>query len=129
QAAMVKFPLKFGSGLMRGRVNPRDGQVYVCGLRGWQTDAQKDGGFYRVRYTQKPAQFPVEFHALNDGLRIVFPNALDPEAAADIANYAIEEWNYSYTGNYGSPEFSTTDPKVKKHDTVELKSARLAKDG
>ena len=129
QAAMVRFPLKFGTGLMRGRVNPRDGQIYVSGLRGWQTDGQKEGGFYRVRYTGKPLHSPVEFHVLKDGLRIVFPNPLDPASAADVANYAIEQWNYSYTGNYGSPEFSIADPKVKKHDAVELKSARLAKDG
>ncbi|MEO6035568.1 MAG: DUF6797 domain-containing protein, partial [Verrucomicrobiota bacterium] len=37
QASMVQLPLKFNSGLMRGRVNPRDGQVYLSGLRGWQT--------------------------------------------------------------------------------------------
>jgi hypothetical protein len=129
QAAMVKFPLKFGTGLMRGRVNPRDGQVYVSGLRGWQTDGQKDGGFYRVRYTAKPPHMPVEFHVLKDGLRITFANALDPNSASDVANYALEQWNYTYTGNYGSPELSPADPKVKKHDPVELKSARLDKDG
>ena len=32
QAAMVQFPFRFNSGVMRGRVNPRDGQVYLSGL-------------------------------------------------------------------------------------------------
>src|SRR5439155_26401186 len=36
QGGVVPLPLRFYSGLMRGRVNPRDGQVYVCGLTGWQ---------------------------------------------------------------------------------------------
>jgi hypothetical protein len=40
----------------------------------------------------------------------------------------VEDWNYLYTGMYGSPEFSAADPAVKKHDKVEIKSARLAKD-
>src|SRR5207249_10714305 len=35
QGGVVQLPLRFYSGLMRGRVNPRDGQVYVCGLKGW----------------------------------------------------------------------------------------------
>ncbi len=129
QAAMVKFPLKFQTGLMRGRVNPKDGQVYVSGLRGWQTDGSKDGGFYRVRYTGKPVHTPLEWHALKDGVEITFTGELDATAAADAANYAVEEWNYTYSGNYGSPEISVTDPKVKKHDKIELKSVRLAKDG
>ena len=128
QAGMVKFPLKFQTGLMRGRVNPKDGQVYVSGLRGWQTDGAKDGGFYRVRYTGKPVHTPLELHALKDGLQIKFTGELDAASATDLASYAIEQWNYNYSGNYGSPELSVADPKVKKHDKVEVKSARLAKD-
>jgi hypothetical protein len=128
QAGMVKFPLKFQTGLMRGRVNPKDGQVYVSGLRGWQTDGTKDGGLYRVRYTGKPVNTPLAFHALKDGLQITFTGDLDSASAADVANYAIEQWNYTYSGSYGSPEISVVDPKIKKHDVVEVKSARLAKD-
>ncbi|MEY2407387.1 MAG: hypothetical protein QOF48_57 [Verrucomicrobiota bacterium] len=128
QAAMVKLPLKFGTGLMRGRVNPHDGQVYVSGLKGWQTDAQKDGGVYRVRYTSSAFHSPVDFHVLKDGLRIVFGAPLDRASATDAANYSIEQWNYVYTGNYGSPELSVTEPMSKKHDAVELKSVRLGKD-
>jgi hypothetical protein len=128
QAGMVKFPLKFQTGLMRGRVNPKDGQVYVSGLRGWQTDGTKDGGFYRVRYTGKPVHTPLELHALKDGLQIQFTGELDPVSATDLASYAVEEWNYTYSGNYGSPELSVADPNAKKHDKVEIKSARLAKD-
>ncbi|HXI53099.1 MAG TPA: hypothetical protein VNH84_16400, partial [Candidatus Saccharimonadales bacterium] len=128
QAAMVRFPLKFPTGLMRGRCGPRDGQIYLCGLRGWQTDGTKDGGFYRVRYTGKPAHTPVEWHALKDGVQIQFSDPLDPAAAADVASYGVEAWNYLYTGNYGSPEFSAADPTQKKHDPWEVKSARLARD-
>lgn len=128
QAGMVRFPLKFQTGLMRGRVHPKDGQVYVSGLRGWQTDGTKDGGLYRVRYTGKPVHTPLELHALKDGLQIQFTGELDAASATDLASYAIEQWNYNYSGSYGSPELSVADPKVKKHDKVELKSARLAKD-
>jgi len=128
QAGMVKFPLKFQTGLMRGRVNPKDGQVYVSGLRGWQTDGTKEGGLYRVRYTGKPVHTPLELHALKDGLQIKFTGELDAASATDLANYAVEQWNYTYSGNYGSPELSAADPKQKKHDKVEIKSARITND-
>jgi len=36
QGAAVQFPLKFDSSLMRARFNPKDGQLYVTGLKGWQ---------------------------------------------------------------------------------------------
>ncbi|MFM1768752.1 MAG: hypothetical protein RJA22_1281 [Verrucomicrobiota bacterium] len=129
QAGMVRFPLKFGTGLMRGRVNPKDGQVYVCGVRGWQTDGAKDGGFYRVRYTGKPARLATGLKVLKDGIQITFSDPLDPASAADPASYALEAWNYKYTGSYGSPDYSVEDPTQKRHDKWEVKSARLAKDG
>jgi hypothetical protein len=125
---MVKFPLKFQTGLMRGRVHPKDAQVYVSGLRGWQTDGTKAGGLYRVRYTGKPVHTPLELHALKDGLQIQFTGELDAASATDLASYAVEQWNYTYSGSYGSPEHSVSDAKVRKHDKVEVKSARLAKD-
>lgn len=129
QAGMVRFPLKFQTGLMRGRCNPKDGQIYVCGLRGWQTDGAREGGFYRVRYTGKPAHTPVELHVFKDGVQIKFSDALETAAATDPSSYAIERWDYKYTGSYGSPEISATDPSVKKHDPMEVKSARLSADG
>jgi hypothetical protein len=128
QAAMVKFPLKFSTGLMRGHINPNDGQVYLCGVRGWQTDGTKDGGFYRVRYTGKAVHTPIEFHALKNGLKLVFPNPLGSESASDVANYAVEMWNYLYSPNYGSQEYSVTNPMLKTHDKLDVKSARLSVD-
>lgn len=63
QGGMVQFPLKFNSGLMRARFNPKDGQFYGCGLKGWQTSAARDGGFFRVRYTGAPVNDPVGLRA------------------------------------------------------------------
>jgi hypothetical protein len=128
QAGMVKFPLKFQTGLMRGRVNPKDGQVYVSGLRGWQTDGAREGGLYRVRYTGRPVHTPLELHALKDGVAIKFTGALEATSASDPASYAVEQWNYIYSGNYGSPEISVADSAMKKHDKLEIRSARLARD-
>ncbi len=46
----VELPLSFASGIHRGRMNPRDGQLYLTGLKGWVSSAVNDGCFQRVRY-------------------------------------------------------------------------------
>ena len=125
QAAMVPMNLPFDTGIQRGRVNPRDGQVYVAGLRGWLTSAQKDGGFYRVRHTGRPALLPVAFAVKKSGVEVRFSDPLDPQCAVDPASFTAERWNYFWTGNYGSPEYSVTHPKEPKHDQLTVTAARL----
>ena len=128
QAAMVPFGLKFASGIMRGRFNEKDGQLYLAGLKGWQNAASREGGFYRVRHTGKPARTPVKTHVAANGIEITFSDALDAKSAADAANYGVELWNYRYTGGYGSPEVSVKTPAKTGHDTLEVKSAKLSSD-
>lgn len=129
QAAMVQLPLKFNSGIMRGRFNPKDGQLYLCGLKGWQSSATRDGGFYRVRYTGKTAQLPVAFKATTEGLAVTFNQALDAKSANDAENYGVERWNYRWSGGYGSPEISVSNPEQNKHDKLEITGAKLLGDG
>ena len=129
QGGVVRFPLKFDSGVMRGRVNPKDGQVYLAGLKGWQTNAAKDACFQRVRYTGKPANMPTGLKIKETGVEITFTDPLDAETANDADSYGVEQWNYVWSGEYGSPEVSAADPSKKEHDTVEVKSAKLSADG
>jgi hypothetical protein len=128
QASLVPFNLKFASGVMRGRFSNHDGQLYVAGLKGWQNAATRDGGFYRVRYTGKPVHMPVKAHAAKNGLQLAFSTPLDGKTAEDIGSYAVELWNYKYSGNYGSSEFSVKDPTKTVHDKLEVKSAKLSAD-
>lgn len=128
QAALVPFGLKFASGVMRGRFSDQDGQLYLCGLKGWQNAASRDGGFYRVRYTGRPVAMPVKTHAAKNGIRITFSTELDAKTAEDAQSYAVELWNYKYSGGYGSPEFSVATPGKQAHDKLEVKSARLSAD-
>ncbi len=127
QGAAVKMPLRFDSGIMRGRFHAKDGQLYVCGLRGWQSNAAKDGAFHRVRYTGKPLHLPAEVRVLRNGLRVSFTDALDPQAA-DSKNFAIDQWNYRWTANYGSKEYSVSDPDKVARDTVEIQSVKISDD-
>ena len=128
QGAMTQFPLKFNTGIMRARFNPHDGQLYVCGLRGWQTSGLREGGFYRVRYTGVPVAMASGFHPTKNGLKLTFTAPLDVATAKDVENYSAERWNYKWSGDYGSPEFSPSDPKSKKHEPVNISSVDLSAD-
>lgn len=129
QGAMIQLPFRFSSGVMRGRVNPKDGQVYLCGLKGWQSSAARDGGFYRVRFTGEPVRMPVDYQSSKEGVQLKFTCALDAKSATDPANYNVERWNYHWTGSYGSPEFSISQPAQKKHDKLDVQSISLLPDG
>jgi glucose/arabinose dehydrogenase len=129
QGGVWRFPLAFESGIMRLRFNPADGQLYAAGLRGWQTNGAKDGALQRVRYTGKPVRQPAALHATKSGLSITFSDLLDPATANDAGSYDVEQWQYTWSAAYGSPEYSVENPAKKGHDTVEIKSARLQPDG
>ncbi len=128
QAGMTPFPLKFPSGTMRGRFNPKDGQLYLTGLRGWQTRGTRDGAFTRVRYTGKPVDMPHSLSATKTGLQITFTRALDTATAADAANWAVERWNYIYSGGYGSKEYVDTATKKEGREKLDVKSVTVAPD-
>jgi hypothetical protein len=128
QGGVVRLPLSVDTGMMRARFNAVDGQLYLCGLKGWQTTAVRDGAFQRVRYTGKAPEMPAALHVRNDGLELTFSTPLKPESASDLQNYAIEQWNYRWTSNYGSAEYSVLDPEKQGHDPVTVKSVRLSAD-
>ena len=64
QGGMVALPIPdLPTGIMRGRFNPADGQLYACGLYAWAGNRQHPGGFFRVRRTEQPLTIPVGLHA------------------------------------------------------------------
>ncbi|MDR3405810.1 MAG: hypothetical protein P4L99_25215 [Chthoniobacter sp.] len=149
QGGVTRFPVNFQSGIMRARFNPQDGQLYVAGLRGWQTTAVKNGCFQRVRYQAgPPVRMPIGLHATKRGVRLDFACELDAASAGDVQNWNVEVWNYIWSSAYGSPEISTMGPAItpgeagkdgdmqytkeqmaqKKHDPLTVKSATISAD-
>lgn len=110
QGAAVRFPLNFDSGIMRGRFSPIDGQLYLAGLRVWQSSGAHEGTLQRVRYNGKHVNMPKDLHVHHNGIEITFTNPLDPELAKDPENYAFDEWNYLWAQTYGSKMYSVKDP-------------------
>jgi glucose/arabinose dehydrogenase len=129
QGGVMKFPLKFDSVIMRARVGPHDGQVYVAGLKGWQTAGSKEGCMQRVRYTGGAFYAPVALHIVHDGIVLRFAVPLDSAAAVDLQNYAINQWNYRWASTYGSPDLSVAHPGAVGRDEVQIRDAALSADG
>jgi len=132
QGGIVRFPLKFDTGIMRARFNPADGQLYVAGLRGWQTDAGHDGALQRVRYQgseSNPVRDVSALHITKSGIDISFTVPLDSKSATDAQNYSVQWWNYQWTKKYGSDEYKVSDPKKVGRDKVDVKSIALSPDG
>jgi hypothetical protein len=130
QGGVVQLlPKKFATGIMRGRFNPIDGQLYVCGLVGWSSNCADPGGFYRVKYTGRPLRIPVEMHVTKEGVALTFAEKLDRATAEDAGRYAVQRWQYRWTENYGSKHYLLSDPKKEGHDDVNVLSAKLSEDG
>ncbi len=128
QGGAFRFPFKFDTGVCRARFSPLDGQLYLTGLRGWQTSGAKDGAFQRVRYTGSKVYLPNEMRVTDKGIHIGFTNPVEAASASDAGNYAIQQWNYQWTKSYGSPDFKVSDEKAKGRDPVEIKSVKLSAD-
>ncbi|MEI6233085.1 MAG: DUF6797 domain-containing protein [Planctomycetota bacterium] len=137
QGGVSKFPLQFQSGILRGKFNPVDGQLYVCGLKAWQTNAANDGTFQRVRYTGKNVNLPAKFHITKTGVEIVFTDAVDKEDATDVSNYSAWWWMIKWGPSSGSARFSPTnsggrwDSSAVENpgESIEIRSAKVSDDG
>jgi hypothetical protein len=128
QGGIVRLPLpEMPTGIMRGRFNPRDGQLYVCGLFGWAGNKTQPGGFYRVRYTGQALHLPAKLSAARRGVIVTFTNPLEPASAGDPQNYSVARWNYQRSANYGSADYKVSDG-TKGRDSVELSGVRVSKD-
>jgi hypothetical protein len=124
-----KHKFDFDSGICRLRFNEKANALFLTGLRGWQTTAQRDAGFYRMRYTGKPANLPVDLRVRPNEIAITFSEPLSEKSVTDVDNYSVVRWNYRWTENYGSAHYKMSNPKLQGHDDMEVTSASLSPDG
>ena len=111
QAGLVELPVpQFPTGIMRGRFNPKDGQLYTLGMSAWATNQMiQVGGLYRVRYTGRSLHLPVAMKALTSGIQLTFSSLLDKAVAEDPDQYTITTWALKRTRNYGSKRYNTQE--------------------
>ncbi|TWU05685.1 DUF6797 domain-containing protein [Stieleria varia] len=114
QGGMCVLPIpQFPTGTMRGRFNPADGQLYVCGLFAWGSSQQaKEGGLYRIRYTGQDATMPVDTQASGDKLSVIFSDPIKLESATDLTRYQLKTWSLRRTKNYGSDHHDETQQTI-----------------
>ena len=123
QGGVVRLPIaEFPTGIIRGRMNPDDGQLYVLGMSAWATNQMiQVGGIYRIRYTGNDLHLPVSMRALDSGMELAFAEPLDENAAVDRGNYVVSTWQLERTRNYGSGRLDTK--------TLGVDSITLSPDG
>ncbi len=142
QGGAYRLNIDVSAAVMRARFNPKNGQLYLIGFRGWQTNGRD--AFQRVRYTGVTVPQPTELHAHKNGLLIRFSAALDAKTAEDPQRYSVSKWNYVWGPQYGSGRFSidqrdaaaeekaitvASKGAVNNIDTVTVGAAKLLEDG
>ncbi|MFO1064189.1 MAG: DUF6797 domain-containing protein [Pirellulales bacterium] len=121
QGGMCALPFeKFPTGIMRPRFHPTDGSLYVCGMFAWAGNQSAPGGFYRVRYTGKPAYLPTGLVAERNAMQVTFSDALDP-ASVKPDGFQIKVWSLKRSKEYGS--------KHLDERTLNVTAAKLLDDG
>ena len=122
QGGVFELPIPtFSTGVMRGRFNPADGQLYACGLSAWGSAQPELGGFYRIRYNGEKTIVPLALHVLANGIRIKFSHELNKKNVEDIASYQVQTWDLKRSRKYGSDHYNTK--------SLIVKNATLSKDG
>lgn len=127
QGASISLPIETASGVIRGDVNPADGQLYVAGLRGWTTLGTADGSLERIRYTGNPLYLPTAFRAEPGVIVLTFDEPIDPTSVHTDA-FRLSQWEYRYTSRYGSAEYSLADPEQEGRDSMTLDAVTLSDD-
>ncbi|WP_299535808.1 DUF6797 domain-containing protein [Ulvibacterium sp.] len=123
QGGVIDLPgVKFLTGVMRGRFNPGDGQLYACGMSAWGTNQMlRGGGLYRIRYTGKPFTLPIGLKVATSSVQLAFDQPLDQNIAKDLGNYGIRTWNLIRSSKYGSDRYNEL--------TLDISKVELLNDG
>ncbi|WP_149274921.1 DUF6797 domain-containing protein [Pareuzebyella sediminis] len=116
QGGVIDLPgIKFLTGVMRGRFNPADGQLYACGMSAWGTNQMlRGGGFYRIRYTGKPLTVPTSLEITPETVTLKFAPKINASAVRDLSNFEIKTWRLIRSSAYGSDRYDIKKLKISK---------------
>jgi hypothetical protein len=121
QGGIFELPVpRFSTGVMRGRFNPGDGQLYLCGLSAWGSTQPQLGGLYRIRKVDQPMVIPIGIKATTQGIELNFSEELDQASVKQLANYTVKTWDLLRSRKYGS--------KHLNEQTLSVTKAELGKD-
>ncbi|MFA6543988.1 MAG: hypothetical protein WCS99_06160 [Limisphaerales bacterium] len=112
QGACLPFRVGFQGGNNRAAFAP-DGSLFVGQTdRGWGSTGGKSFGLQRVVWNGE-VPFEIETMKLaSDGFEVRFTRPVNPQAAANPANWSLSHYHYLYRPQYGSPQQDITPVKV-----------------
>ena len=105
QGGISFIALSFSGPLMKGKVHPIDGRLYLAGFQVWDSGARSISTLARVRYTGGELPLPLDLKAGREGVLLRFAQKLNPKEALRLSNYSLKQWNYQRTSEYGSGYF------------------------
>ena len=105
QGAAASLTSRFPSGLLKGKVHPVDGSLWLTGFKIWGTAAQQISGLYRVTPSGDPVWTPAELKSAQRGVLLCFHQEVDPTIASALSSYSADRWNYLRSHNYGSGHY------------------------
>jgi hypothetical protein len=79
----------------------------------WAGNQTAPGGFYRVRYTGKPAGLPISLAAKVDRVEITFTDPVDAKTL-EAKNFGVKVWGLKRSQNYGSKHIDERTLAVAK---------------
>ena len=113
QGGIFELPIpKFSTGVMRGRFNPSDGQLYACGLSAWGSTQPELGGLYRIRYMGEKSAIPIGMNVKREGIRLKFSHELNLKDVKKGSSFTIQTWDLKRSRKYGSDHYNTTSLAV-----------------
>lgn len=121
QGACFPFREGWASGLLRLQWGHDGSLIGGMTSRGWSSTGKAPYAIQRLIWSGKTPFEIQEIHSKPDGFEIVFTKPVDPETAANPANYKISSFTYKYHHLYGSPIINAEESKIK--------GIQVAKDG
>lgn len=104
--AALRLDPVFDFPLLKGAINPVDGNLYLVGFQIWGTAAKEPAGFGRLRRDRGVADVtPGGVIAGKQGIVLRFNTQIDPDVRGELSRYYLQGWNYRRTSGYGSGHF------------------------
>lgn len=95
----------FETPLLKGEVNPADGQVYLVGMQIWGSLAPRIEGLSRLRMVPDPRPHLSGAGVYREGVWLRYDRPVDDTLAVEPSAYGVRAWNYRRTSDYGSGQY------------------------
>lgn len=114
QGGMVPLPIPhFPTGVMRGRMHPKNHALYTCGMFSWAGNATAPGGLYRIRKTDRTTLLPIQLSARRDGLHLEFAQPIQRDSVTPNRVHVLA-WDLKRTARYGSDHYNERALPVRR---------------